>query len=215
MRPIDAEKYMELLKEQYLHHKSMGNSQAAKAWQGAMQLLYDMTTLTPPNEWVSVEERLPENNADVLCWYEYFRYGNYNRMYQTYGIGYCVNGYWGGEVSNGTQCKVLFEMGKIEKPDDRLAMEFCKTSKMGEYKCAVKNRFGFFCDLCIEDEILHLRSLGIHTVASCCGHGEKELASILMDMGYKLLDCLYGRENWEPKSIMLYEKPEGEEDINV
>ena len=121
--------------------------------------------------------------------------------------------------------QVLFEMGKIEKPDDRLAMEFCKTSKMGEYKCAVKNRFGFFCDLCIEDEILHLRSLGIHTVASCCGHGEKELASILtvgenskaimMDMGYKLLDCLYGGENWEPKSIMLDEKPEGEEDINV
>ena len=62
MRPIDAEKYMELLKEQYLHHKSMGNSQAAKAWQGAMQLLYDMPTLTPPNEWVSVEERLPEYN---------------------------------------------------------------------------------------------------------------------------------------------------------
>lgn len=48
--------------------------------------------------------------------------------------------------------QALFEMGKIEKPDDRLAMEFCKTSKMGEYKCAVKNRFGFFCDLCIEDE---------------------------------------------------------------
>lgn len=62
VRPIDAEKYMELLKEQYLHNKSMGNSQAARAWQGAIQLLYDMPTLTPPNEWVSVEERLPEYN---------------------------------------------------------------------------------------------------------------------------------------------------------
>ena len=60
---IDAEKYMELLKKQYLHNKSMGNSQAARAWQGAMQLLYDMPTLTPPNEWVSVEERLPEDEA--------------------------------------------------------------------------------------------------------------------------------------------------------
>lgn len=49
-RAIDAEKYMELLKEQYLHNKSMGNSQAARAWQGAIQLLYDMPTLTPPNE---------------------------------------------------------------------------------------------------------------------------------------------------------------------
>ena len=54
-RAIDAEKYMELLKEQYLHNQSMGNSQAARAWQGAIQLLYDMPTLTPPNEWVSVE----------------------------------------------------------------------------------------------------------------------------------------------------------------
>ena len=56
VRPIDAEKYMELLKEQYLHHKSMGNSQAAKAWQGAMQLLHDMPTLTPPNEPLTLDE---------------------------------------------------------------------------------------------------------------------------------------------------------------
>ena len=66
MRAIDAEKYMELLKEQYLHQKSVGNNQIAKAWQGAMQLLYDMPTLTPPNEWVSVEERLPKEKQRVI-----------------------------------------------------------------------------------------------------------------------------------------------------
>ena len=49
-RPIDGEAYMELLKEQYLHHEAMGNKQIAKAWQGAMQLLYDMPTLKAPNE---------------------------------------------------------------------------------------------------------------------------------------------------------------------
>ena len=65
-------------------------------------------TLTPPNEWVSVEDGLPENYTDVLCWYEYFRYGDHNQMYQTCGIGYCINGQWGGEVSNGTKCKVLY-----------------------------------------------------------------------------------------------------------
>ena len=54
-RAIDAEKYMELLKEQYLHYKAMKHGEAARAWQGAMQLLYDMPTLTPPNEWISVE----------------------------------------------------------------------------------------------------------------------------------------------------------------
>ena len=64
-RAIDAEKYMELLKEQYLHNKSMGNSQAARAWQGAIQLLYDMPTLTPQNEWVSVEDDRGENNRSV------------------------------------------------------------------------------------------------------------------------------------------------------
>ena len=55
-RPIDGEEYMELLKEQYLHHKSIGNGEIAKAWQGAMQLLYDMPTLTPPNEPLTLEQ---------------------------------------------------------------------------------------------------------------------------------------------------------------
>ena len=65
VRPIDAEKYMELLKEQYLHHKSMGNSQAAKAWQGAMQLLHDIPTLTPSNEPLTIEELQEMNGQPV------------------------------------------------------------------------------------------------------------------------------------------------------
>ena len=56
MRPIDGEEYMKLLKEQYLHHKAMGNNQISKAWQGAMQLLYDMPTLTPQNEPLTIEQ---------------------------------------------------------------------------------------------------------------------------------------------------------------
>lgn len=63
-RAIDSEKYMELLKEQYLHYKAMKHGEAARAWQGAIQLLYDMPTLTPPNDWISVEDRLPENSVD-------------------------------------------------------------------------------------------------------------------------------------------------------
>lgn len=66
-RAIDTEEYMELLKEQYLHHEAIGNNQIAKAWQGAMQLLYDMPTLTQPNEWVSVYDRLPEPGERVLA----------------------------------------------------------------------------------------------------------------------------------------------------
>lgn len=51
-------------------------------------------------EWIPVEEALPKEHEVVLVWYEYFRYGDYNRMYQTYGFGYHFrNGFWSGDVS--------------------------------------------------------------------------------------------------------------------
>jgi hypothetical protein len=39
------------------------------------------------NRWIPCSERMPENGEEVLVWFEYFRYGDYNCMYQTYGIG--------------------------------------------------------------------------------------------------------------------------------
>lgn len=118
--------------------------------------------------------------------------------------------------------QALFEMGKIESPTEELGKAFCRTSKMGEYRCAVTTRCGFFCDLCLEDELLYLNSVGVHTVASCCGHGNSECASILtlgensretmQNMGYELIGVLYGHDNWRPKSTLLYSPPEGEKD---
>ena len=61
----------------------------------------------PVVHWVLTDEKLPPEGQDVLCWYEYFRFGAFNRMYQTFGIGYQFNGNWGGEVAQGQKAKVL------------------------------------------------------------------------------------------------------------
>lgn len=68
--------------------------------------------------WIDVNEKLPEDFETVLCWYEYFRYGSYNKMYQTYGIGYCINGSWGGEVANGTKARVIAWQPLPEPPKE-------------------------------------------------------------------------------------------------
>lgn len=87
---------------------------------GALQNLHaiNSSTIKAEPKWISVEDRLPENGQKVLCWYEYFRFGNYNRMYRTYGIGYCFHGNWGGEVAQGQRCKVLAWMPLPEPPED-------------------------------------------------------------------------------------------------
>ena len=58
------------------------------------------------NGWIPVSDRLPEEAKAVLVWYEYFRYGDYNCMYQTYGIGYQFDGHWSGDIS-GTKARCI------------------------------------------------------------------------------------------------------------
>ena len=61
--------------------------------------------------WIPCSEMLPENDDDVLCWYEYrIMQGTHEgEMKQKFEIGY-YNKYfkrWGGEVSSGRDCKVI------------------------------------------------------------------------------------------------------------
>lgn len=67
--------------------------------------------------WIPVEERLPENFKKVLCWGEYFRYGDFNAMFADYALGYQINGNWGGEVTNGTKARALAWMPLPEPPE--------------------------------------------------------------------------------------------------
>ena len=46
-----------------------------------------LPTAQQEQQWIPCSERMPEDYVDVLVWFEYFRYGNYNRMYATHGIG--------------------------------------------------------------------------------------------------------------------------------
>lgn len=63
-RPVDAVQILEAINR---HHKPTPVSQFESGFNdGLNQALWEIThapTLTPPNEWVSVEERLPEDEA--------------------------------------------------------------------------------------------------------------------------------------------------------
>lgn len=87
-----------------------------QGWMDALDNLKNAPAVSVP-QWISVKDRLPEDGENVLIWYEYFRYGSYNRMYTTYEIAYQYNGHWAGAgASLGQQARVFAWMPLPEPP---------------------------------------------------------------------------------------------------
>lgn len=62
-------------------------------------------------EWISVDERLPDDYEEVLIWYTYCRYGDdFNDDYTTCAIGYYVHGYkmWFGRDPLGSYPRIKY-----------------------------------------------------------------------------------------------------------
>lgn len=68
--------------------------------------------------WIPVTDWLPEEWKPVLCYYEYFRYGEYNCMFRTIDRGYYGDGVWGGEAGQGHRNKVLAWMPLPQPPKE-------------------------------------------------------------------------------------------------
>lgn len=72
------------------------------------------------NRWIPVEDALPDSTEDVLVWFEYFRYGEYDCLYQTYGIGNYSKNYDDWIVNHETgwdQLRVIAWMPLPEPPE--------------------------------------------------------------------------------------------------
>ena len=69
-----------------------------KVNKGKIEYVEYAPTLTPPNEWVSVEERLPEDNTEVLMWSARWKiaeagiyYNQHFWVYSEIGDGYIAD----------------------------------------------------------------------------------------------------------------------------
>ena len=60
-----------------------------------------------PTGWINAEHELPPEGELVLCYYEYFRFGDYDCMWRAVDTGYQFAGHWGGNAAQGQKVKVL------------------------------------------------------------------------------------------------------------
>ena len=68
VRPIDGNELVDTLKQIVSDYTSHGMYPSAFPIEYAIEIAEKIPTLTPPNEWVSVEERLPDDNERVIAY---------------------------------------------------------------------------------------------------------------------------------------------------
>ena len=81
-------------------YEGMDGGELLKECADTIESLYKKLNEKNNGGWIPCSERLPEDGVKVLVWFEYFRYGEYNRLFQTIGISYAYNGKWSGFVND-------------------------------------------------------------------------------------------------------------------
>jgi len=140
------------------------------------QYIAELEAKVNNNGWIPCSERLPETEDDVLVWYEYYRYGSYNRLYQTYGISYMYDGKWSNFVNGESgwhQLRIIawqplpapykeghsdeyikgYNQGTIDRADEiQKAREYGYNKAIDEFAEKLKRDYqAYDIDLCLQD----------------------------------------------------------------
>lgn len=128
MRPIDADA---VLDRYYAEYERQDICDGAEDREWLMKCLNEAPTLTPPNEWVSVDERLPEEKQRVIVRCE--RVGT--------SVGWILWGNWmtdigpgAGKVTHWVPLPAPPGKGNNVPTDESLTLEQLRASPHGKIK---------------------------------------------------------------------------------